>query len=93
MNTKRKYQICSCCVMDKSDNDIVFDENGICQKCIGKNIHLIKEFGWLLKLFGLFTGLVNRTFGNLSYDMSASDYKTNYRKYNLVERVEETEVR
>ncbi len=30
---KRKYQICNCCVMDTSDEDIVFDENGICMRC------------------------------------------------------------
>lgn len=30
---KRKYQICKCCVMDTSDEDIVFDENGVCGWC------------------------------------------------------------
>lgn len=30
---ERKYQICNCCVMDTTDEDIVFDENGICQRC------------------------------------------------------------
>lgn len=30
---KRKYQICSCCVMDTTDDDIVFDENGVCMRC------------------------------------------------------------
>lgn len=30
---KRKYQICTNCVMDTSDEDIVFDENGICMRC------------------------------------------------------------
>lgn len=29
----RKYQICKCCVMDTSDEDIVFDSNGICMRC------------------------------------------------------------
>lgn len=29
----RKYQICNCCVMDTSDEDIVFDENGVCMRC------------------------------------------------------------
>ncbi|MBQ2986537.1 MAG: N-acetyl sugar amidotransferase [Tyzzerella sp.] len=27
------YQTCSCCVMDTSDEDIVFDEKGVCQRC------------------------------------------------------------
>ena len=29
----RPYQICKCCVMDTTDEDIVFDENGICERC------------------------------------------------------------
>lgn len=29
----RKYQICNCCVMDTSDEDIVFDSNGVCMRC------------------------------------------------------------
>lgn len=28
-----KYQICNRCVMDTTDKDIVFDENGICNHC------------------------------------------------------------
>lgn len=30
---KRPYQICNCCVMDTSDEDIIFDSNGICMRC------------------------------------------------------------
>jgi len=30
---KRKYQICSNCVMDTTDSKIQFDENGICDHC------------------------------------------------------------
>lgn len=30
----RPYQICSCCVMDTTtDEDITFDENGVCMRC------------------------------------------------------------
>ena len=29
----RKYQVCTCCVMDTSDENIVFDENGVCERC------------------------------------------------------------
>lgn len=29
----RKYQICTNCVMDTSDSNIVFDENGVCDHC------------------------------------------------------------
>ena len=35
MKTKRKYQICTNCVMDTTDSAIVFDENGICDHCNG----------------------------------------------------------
>lgn len=33
MSLEKKYQICTCCVMDTSDEDIVFDENGVCGRC------------------------------------------------------------
>lgn len=29
----RPYQICKCCVMDTSDEDIVFDSKGVCMRC------------------------------------------------------------
>lgn len=37
---KRKYQICTNCVMDTTDSKITFDENGVCNHCINfqKNI-------------------------------------------------------
>lgn len=28
-----RYQTCACCVMDTTDEDIVFDEKGVCQRC------------------------------------------------------------
>lgn len=31
--TKRPYQICTCCVMDTTDEDITFDSNGVCMRC------------------------------------------------------------
>lgn len=27
------YQVCNCCVMDTTDKNITFDENGICDRC------------------------------------------------------------
>ena len=30
---ERVYQICTSCVMDTSDENIVFDENGVCERC------------------------------------------------------------
>lgn len=35
LRDNRPYQICTRCVMDTSDPDIVFDENGICNHCTG----------------------------------------------------------
>ena len=57
----------------------------------GKKIVLIKGFGWALKLLSHFTGLVNKAFGSLSYDMGLSEYKTAYRKVSLSESIKETE--
>ncbi len=31
--SERKYQVCSCCVMDTTDDAIQFDEHGVCQRC------------------------------------------------------------
>ena len=30
---ERPYQVCKNCVMDTTDEDIVFDQNGVCQRC------------------------------------------------------------
>ncbi len=57
----------------------------------GKKMHLIKGFGWMLKLLGHCTGLVNKAFGSLCYDAELSRYKTEYKKYSLRESIEKTE--
>lgn len=57
----------------------------------GKKIHIVKGFTWALKLMSHVTGLVNKAFGNLSYDMSMSEYKDNYRLYSLEESIKQTE--
>ena len=31
--TERQYQVCSTCVMDTTDSNISFDENGVCDHC------------------------------------------------------------
>ncbi|QDZ09052.1 N-acetyl sugar amidotransferase [Sphingomonas panacisoli] len=36
----REYQICANCVMDTSDARIVFDENGVCDHCLGFKKHV-----------------------------------------------------
>lgn len=57
----------------------------------GKKVHLVKGFGWLLKFMGLFMNIINKAFGNLSYELSMSEYKAEYRKYSLKESIRETE--
>lgn len=56
-----------------------------------KNV-TVKGFSWALKLLGYFTGLINKAFGSLSYDMRLSDYKENYRVCSLKESIERTEI-
>lgn len=29
----RPYQVCACCVMDTTDDEITFDSNGVCMRC------------------------------------------------------------
>ncbi len=49
----------------------------------GKKIAIIPGFAWLLKIFGYFSGIVNKAFGNLSYDQSLSEYHVEYRLIGL----------
>lgn len=44
----------------------------------GKKVRLVKGFGWALKFLGLFTGLVQKAFGSLTYDKELSVYKQTY---------------
>ena len=57
----------------------------------GKKVRLVKGFAWAVKFMGLFTGLVNKAFGNFAYDMEMSEYKRDYRLKNLDESIEATE--
>ena len=40
-----------------------------------KQIYLLKGFGWLLKVFGVFTHKIDKAFGNLCYDFSMGTIK------------------
>lgn len=40
----REYQICKCCVMDTTDEDIAFDENGICMRCNEYKTRILPEW-------------------------------------------------
>lgn len=57
----------------------------------GKKVLLVKGFAWALKLLGIFTGVVNKAFGSLSYDRSLSTYKENYIVADLKESIKRTE--
>lgn len=43
---KRKYQICSCCVMDTTDELIKFDENGVCERCNEYKTRILPEWNY-----------------------------------------------
>ena len=57
----------------------------------GKHIVLVRGTSWALKLLSNTTGLVNKAFGSMAYDMSMSEYKSNYRLYSLTESIRLTE--
>lgn len=57
----------------------------------GKKIVVIPGFGWALKLMSYVTGLVNKAFGNLSYDQEISKYKESYQVCSFEESIKRTE--
>lgn len=57
----------------------------------GKKILLVKGFAWLLKFMSHFTMLVNKAFGNMVYEQSISEYKTDYRLNSLKDSIKFTE--
>ena len=60
-------------------------------ECHGKKVKLIPGFTWALKCLALFTGYVNKAFGNLEYEECLGEYKENYRLYTLEQSIKETE--
>lgn len=42
--SSRPYQVCKCCVMDTTDDDITFDENGVCMRCNEYKEHIEPEW-------------------------------------------------
>lgn len=57
----------------------------------GKKLRIIPGFSWALKLLSHTTALVNKAFGSLTYDMSLSEYREDYRIVGLEESILETE--
>lgn len=88
-------------MIDNEEEGIFFPQNSeyinttemvkIIGKVNGKKIIIIKGFAWLLNILSHFTAMVNKAFGNLSYDMRISDYKQDYRKFTLEESIRLTE--
>ena len=57
----------------------------------GRKVRLIKGFAWAVKFMGLFTGLVNKAFGNFAYEQEMSVYKQDYQVKDLAQSIEATE--
>ena len=58
----------------------------------GKRVCLIRGFAWALKILSHFSKLVNKAFGSLVYDKELSNYRVNYRIYDLKHSIEKTEI-
>jgi UDP-glucose 4-epimerase len=58
----------------------------------GKKIKLIKLFNPAIRIMNGKVGMINKVFGNLTYDDSLSKYKVNYRIKDLKQSIIETEV-
>ncbi len=57
-----------------------------------RRIFLIRGCEFILRGMAKFTGLVNKAFGSLTYDMTLSEYPQNYRLYTLRESIHRTEL-
>ena len=89
-------------MIDNNESGIFYPQNAeyvatsemvhVIAQAHGKKIRLVKGTAALLKVMSHVTGLVNKAFGNLSYDMSMSEYKENYRKFSFEESIRQTEV-
>lgn len=57
----------------------------------GKKIWIVNGFTSVLKFMSHFTGLINKAFGNMKYDMNMSKYKNDYIMFNLRDSILKTE--
>ena len=39
-------KVCNHCVMDTTDKNITFDENGMCNRCSDFNNHILKDWNY-----------------------------------------------
>ena len=56
----------------------------------GKKVRLIKGFGFAIRICAVFFGFLNKAFGNLTYDKTMSEYKSEYQRYSLEESIMKT---
>ena len=59
----------------------------------GRKLLLVPCLTWLLKLMSHATGLVNKAFGNLSYDQSMSRYQFEYRMFTLRDSIRQSVIK
>lgn len=57
----------------------------------GKKVFLVKGFSWVFKLASRFLPVINKVFGNMSYDETLTQYSFDYQRYSLEESIKETE--
>lgn len=57
----------------------------------GRKLKLLHGTAWAVRFLGLFTGLVKKAFGNLTYDKAMSAYKCDYIVCDLEESVQRSE--
>lgn len=57
----------------------------------GKKVYLIGGIEWVLKLLSHITSVVNKAFGNMTYDKELSKYKEDYQIMSFEESIKETE--
>ena len=43
---EKKYQACTCCVMDNADEDLIFDDEGICNRCNEFKTRILPEWNY-----------------------------------------------
>lgn len=88
-------------MIENEETGIFFPQNGeysntadlvaLIAKAHGKKMLLIPGFAWALKMMSHATGLVNKAFGSMAYDLKMSEYREDYRKVSLAESILKTE--
>ncbi len=58
----------------------------------GKKVYLIKGFSWAFNFASRFLPVINKVFGNLSYEETLTQYPFDYQRYSLEESIKETEM-